>query len=103
MARKPTALAALDILAEGLAQPDGLAERLARGRAVRPPPDAAPAPPDRNAWRRGKALLQVALPEAAHLELAILARRRRMTLSRLVKAALNEWLERHGHALRLPE
>ena len=104
MARKPGRLAALDIVAEGMAQQDGLAERLARGRAARAPeapPVAAVA--DHNAWRRGKALLQVALPEEAHLELAILAKRRRLTLSRLVKAALNEWLERHGHALRVPE
>lgn len=105
MARKPTAIAALDIVAEGLAQPDGLAERLARSRAARPaaPPPATAAPVERNAWRRGKTLLQVALPEQVHLELAILAKRRRLTLSRLVKDALNEWLERHGHALRVPE
>ena len=37
------------------------------------------------------------------MELSILAKRRRMTLSRLVKDALNQWLDRHGHALRLPE
>ncbi|MBN9509077.1 MAG: hypothetical protein J0I21_08170 [Alphaproteobacteria bacterium] len=104
MARKPTAIAALDIVAEGLAQPDGLAERLARSRAARPAATPAPvAPVERNAWRRGKTLLQVALPEQVHLELAILAKRRRLTLSRLVKDALNEWLERHGHALRVPE
>jgi hypothetical protein len=105
MARKPTAIAALDIVAEGLAQPDGLAERLARSRAARPAATPAPAaaPVERNAWRRDKTLLQVALPEQVHLELAILAKRRRLTLSRLVKDALNEWLERHGHALRVPE
>lgn len=104
MARKPGALAALDIVAEGAAQADGLAERLARARAtpVPPPPSPAARPP-RNAWRQGKALVQVALPEEAHLELSILAKRRRLTLSRLVKTALNEWLDRHGHALRLPE
>ncbi len=102
MARKPSALAALDIVAEGAAQADGLAERLARGRAAAPPPPS-PQPRAPNAWRQGKALLQVALPEEAHLELSILARRRRLTLSRLVKTALNEWLDRHGHALRLPE
>lgn len=108
MARKPSALASLDIVAEGAAQADGLAERLARSRAVRtlasttPETTAHPAS-DHNAWRRGKALLQVALPEEAHLELSILAKRRRLTLSRLVKAALNEWLERHGHALRVPD
>ena len=108
MARRPSALAALDIVAEGRAQQDGLAERLARSRAARatpeaPAPSGAPAPADHNAWRRGKALVQVALPEEAHLELSILAKRRRLTLSRLVKAALNEWLEHHGHALRLPD
>ncbi len=102
MARKPGQLAALDIVAEGMAQQDGLAERLARSRAARaetPPPAAT----DHNGWRRGKALLQVALPEETHLELSILAKRRRLTLSRLVKTALNEWLERHGHTLRVPE
>jgi hypothetical protein len=116
MARKATTLAALDIVGEGLAQQDGLAERLARQRAigqgragegVRPAAPEAAAPsaqgPDRNAWRRGKALLQVALPEEAHMELSILAKRRRMTLSQLVKDALNQWLDSHGHALRLPE
>jgi hypothetical protein len=106
MARKPSALASLDIIAEGQAQTDGLAERLARNRAARgmPAVEMVPRPAaDHNAWRRGKALLQVALPEETHLELSILAKRRRLTLSRLVKAALNEWLERHGHALRVPD
>lgn len=114
MARKSTALASLDIVGEGLAQQDGLAERLARARALRdrkdPPPalvpaSSPPAPPERdhNAWRRGKALLQVALPDEAHLELSILAKRRRMTLSQLVKEALNQWLDSHGHALRVTE
>jgi hypothetical protein len=110
MARKTTTLASLDIAAEGLTQQDGLAERLARSRAAAPGPAAqagagqgAPAGRDRNAWRRGKALLQVAIPEEAHMELSILARRRRMTLSQLVKGALNQWLDSHGHALRLPE
>lgn len=109
MARKPSMLAALDIAAEGLAQQDGLAERLARQRATAAPPVAraqgsAPAEPaSHNAWRRGKALLQVAIPEEAHVELSILAKRRRITLSQLVKEALNQWLDSHGHALRLPE
>ncbi len=114
MARKVTTLAALDIVGEGLAQQDGLAERLARQRAraparmgqgalpATPEPATTPAP-DRNAWRRGKALLQVAIPEEAHMELSILAKRRRMTLSQLVKGALNQWLDSHGHALRLPD
>ena len=113
MARKPSTLAALDIVGEGLAQQDGLAERLARQRAAAAAPmgqgagqGAQPATaPDRghNAWRRGKALLQVAIPEEAHMELSILAKRRRITLSQLVKAALNQWLDSHGHALRLPD
>lgn len=113
MARKATTLAALDIVGEGLAQQDGLAERLARQRAVAParggagqgtPADVPDAPAaDRNAWRRGKALLQVAIPEEAHMELSILAKRRRITLSQLVKGALNQWLDSHGHALRLPD
>jgi hypothetical protein len=177
MARKPSALAALDIVGEGLAQQDGLAERLSRQRAARASPGAAPperaptpgkrgggkpnegklaeravaengragepvqvqpvqvqpvqvqpgqvqpghvqpdqiqrdqiqrgrvrpAEADHNAWRRGKALLQVAIADEAHLELSILAKRRRMTLSQLVKEALNQWLDRHGHALRVPD
>jgi hypothetical protein len=117
MARKSSTLAALDIVGEGLAQQDGLAERLARRRAAATPEGQGPGPTgeprepardpgpgaDRNAWRRGKALLQVAIPEDAHMELSILAKRRRVTLSRLVKDALNQWLDRHGHALRLPE
>jgi hypothetical protein len=112
MARKST-LAALDIAAEGLAQQDGLAERLARQRASRGAEgrgaegrgagEGAPAPAAHNAWRRGKALIQVAIPEEAHMELSILAKRRRITLSQLVKTALNQWLDTHGHALRLPD
>jgi hypothetical protein len=110
MARKPSTLATLDIVGEGLAQQDGLAERLARQRAVTPSSSrSAPAAesakhsPGHNAWRRGKALLQVAIPDEAHMELSILAKRRRITLSQLVKGALNEWLASHGHTLRLPE
>ena len=111
MARKTSALAALDIVGEGLAQQDGLAERLTRQRAARTASEGKEVPPatsvapakDHNAWRRGKALLQVALPDEAHMELSILAKRRRMTLSQLVKEALNQWLDRHGHALRMPE
>ena len=45
----------------------------------------------------------MAIPQDIHLELSILAKRRRMTLSQVVKAALNQWLDSHGHALRLPE
>jgi hypothetical protein len=117
MARKPSLLATLDIVGEGMAQQDGLAERLARQRAAAAPapagqgsgepavhrPDSAGDRGGHNAWRRGKALLQVAIPEEAHVELSILAKRRRMTLSQLVKGALNQWLDSHGHALRLPE
>jgi hypothetical protein len=109
MARKASTLAALDIAAEALAQQDGLAERLARQRAAATPAPARAggagqgAAADHNAWRRGKALLQVALPEEAHIELSILAKRRRITLSQLVKDALNQWLDTHGHTLRLPE
>jgi hypothetical protein len=107
MARRTTNLAALDIAAEALAQQDGLAERLARNRAAAAPPPAlarsGAGQGDHNAWRKGKALLQVALPEEAHMELSILAKRRRITLSHLVKDALNQWLDRHGHTLRLPD
>ena len=124
MARKRSALAALDIVGEGMAQQDGLAERLARQRAARSAADpriadeaassdpvpntalgatAAAQTTDHNAWRRGKALLQVAIPQDIHLELSILAKRRRMTLSQVVKGALNQWLDSHGHTLRLPE
>ena len=114
MARKSSALASLDIVSEGMAQQDGLAERLARARSAgdrkdvpvavdKPATGSAATMRDHNAWRRGKALLQVALPDEAHLELSILAKRRRMTLSQLVKEALNQWLDSHGHALRVSE
>jgi hypothetical protein len=87
MTRKETALASLDIVGEGLAQEDGLAERLMRQRSSKPegttrplqretPPAPTPqranekhSPPakhDRNAWRQGKALLQVAIPGDPH-------------------------------------
>lgn len=109
--RKSTALADLDIEQEGLAQQDGLAERLARQRA-RPPGEASaapsPQPPDEvrrdpNAWRRGKALVQVAIPEDIHVELSIVAKRRRLTMSKLVKEAVNDWLQARGYTLRLPD
>jgi hypothetical protein len=58
---------------------------------------------DPNAWRVGKALLQVAIPIDAHIELAVLAKRRRIAVSDLVRSAMNEWLEKHGHALRITE
>src|ERR1700688_5079931 len=58
---------------------------------------------DRNAWRQGKALLQVAIPGDAHIELSVLAKRRRMPLSQLVKSALNLWLETHSHTLRITD
>jgi hypothetical protein len=123
MTRKETALASLDIVGEGLAQEDGLAERLMRQRSSKPeattrplqretPPSPMPqranekhspsAKHDRNAWRQGKALLQVAIP-GAHIELSVLAKRRRMPLSQLVKNALNLWLETHSHSLRITD
>ena len=117
MARRPTALADLDIEQEGLAQQDGLAERLARQRGqlseqaaplVRQE-DAAPemgrrrASEDPNAWRRGKALLQVAIPEDIHVELAIIGKRRRLTLSQITKEALNAWLAAHNYQIRIPD
>jgi len=102
MSRKPTALVDLDIAGEGFTHQDGLAERLARQRSQRstettpespskPPPAEAQILPrlrDPNSWRRGKSLVQVAIPEDAHVELSIIAKRRRMTLSQVVKAAL---------------
>jgi hypothetical protein len=119
MARKPTAIADLDIEGEGLTHQDGLAERIARQRGQRiEPAPGTPEPSlprgqgayraeatvrDANAWRRGKSLLQVAIPEEAHVELSIIAKRRRITLSQVVKLALNDWLQQHGHQLRLPE
>jgi hypothetical protein len=117
MARKPTALADLDIEQEGLAQQDGLAERLARQRGQQleqaPPTPfqqaAGPArgrqrlPADPNAWRRGKALLQVAIPEDVHVELAIIGKRRRLTLSQITKEALNAWLQTHNYQIRIPD
>ena len=123
MAKRNSAIADLDIAAEGKAQQDGLAERLARRRATRDAPDrtgaeavtTAPAlepesepaesrrsgARDANAWRKGKALLQVAISEESHVELSIIAKRRRMTLSQLVKSAVDQWLETHGHSLRV--
>lgn len=120
MARRPSALAELDIEREGLAHQDGLAERLTRQRAKRegepsttvqtPAPSSEPqagpssiAAPDRNAWRRGKSLIQVAIPEDLHVELGVIAKRRRITLSQMVKAALNDWLEKHDHRIRIPD
>jgi hypothetical protein len=57
---------------------------------------------DHNAWRKGKSLMQVALPDDIHMELSILAKRKRATLSDLVKDALNLWLKTNGHELRVP-
>lgn len=115
MTKRKSPLEDLDITSEGLAQQDGLAERLARQRGRggdhttnRPKP--TPASPDRhspapirdaNAWRRGKSLLQVAIEEDTHVELSIIAKRRRLTLSQLTKDALNDWLAAHGHELRI--
>ena len=109
MAKKPSALAGLDIAGEGLAQQDGLAERLARQRVDKgaagamKPEQGRGEVGDRNAWRRGKALIQVAVPEDIHVELSVLAKRRRINMSRLVKDALNDWLAAHGQALRIPD
>jgi post-segregation antitoxin (ccd killing protein) len=111
MAKKSSALAELDIAGEGLAQQDGLAERLARQRAIKglastteiPSERNGTAVQDHNAWRRGKSLIQVAVPEDIHVELSILAKRRRINMSRLVKDALNDWLAAHGQALRIPD
>ena len=107
-AKRTSRLAELDIHGEGLTQQDGLAERLARQRsragegaddkaATRQPPPTR----DANAWRRGKALLQVAIDEDIHVELSIIAKRRRLTLSQLTKDALNDWLKAHGHELKI--
>lgn len=124
MNRKSTALAELDILSEGLAQQDGLAERLARHRAMKASATTAHAPPpsepvlptgkgrgahiptvasERNAWRRDKGLIQVAVDDDIHTELSIIGKRRHLTLSRLTRNALNLWLETHGYTLRIPE
>jgi hypothetical protein len=122
MTAKQTALASLDIMSEGLAQQDGLAERLTRQRSSKstsgapkldsPPPqalergrggDPATTRDEHNAWRRGKALLQVAIPNDAHIELSVLAKRRQVQLSHIVRAAINLWLEKHSYALRIPD
>jgi hypothetical protein len=124
MNRKQTALADLDIISEGLAQQDGLAERLARHRATKANVTTAlPTPPsesvmpketgrgahiprgvsEKNAWRRGKGLIQVAVDEDIHIELGIIGKRRRLGLSQLTRNALNLWLETHGYALRIPD
>ncbi len=117
MSKRPSVLADLDIASEALAQQDGLAERLARQRERRAStgtPFTGPSAEadrggqplsspvrDANSWRRGKSLLQVAIAEDAHIELSVIAKRRRMTLSQVVKAALNHWLASHGHNLEL--
>lgn len=111
MAKRTSPLASIDIAAEALTQQDGLAERVARNRtgkssaplsskaqAAHPNPTPVVEP---NAWRKGKSLLQVAIPEESHVELSIIAKRRRMTMSQLVKDAVHDWLEKHGHSLRL--
>jgi len=124
MTAKQTALASLDIMSEGLAQQDGLAARLTRQRSSKstsvtrvptldspPPPalergrggDPASTKNEHNAWRRGKALLQVAIPNDAHIELSVLAKRRQVQLSHIVRAAINLWLEKHSYALRIPD
>jgi hypothetical protein len=112
MTRRPTALADMDIESEGLTHQDGLAERITKQRGQRTdylppvttPQGRAPRPiRDPNAWRQGKSLLQVAIPEDVHVELSIIAKRRRMTLSQVVKTALNDWLTLHGHKLHLPD
>jgi hypothetical protein len=124
MTAKPTALASLDIVSEGLAQQDGLAERLTRQRSSKSggivpvvKQDSAPSPTseqgrkedsifsknDHNAWRRGKALLQVAIPNDIHIELGVLAKRRQIQLSHIVRAAINLWLEKHSYTLRIPD
>jgi len=115
MSKRPSRLIDLDITSEGFAQQDGLAERLARQRgrggdetttgakpSLASPDQRAPTPArDANAWRRGKSLLQVAIDEDIHVELSIIAKRRRLTLSQLTKDALNDWLAAHGHELRV--
>jgi hypothetical protein len=118
MAKKTSSLADLDIEQEGLAQQDGLAERLARQRGQHteqatvqqplvPVESGAPQPrlatKDANAWRRGKALLQVALPEELHVELSIIAKRRRITLTQMTREALNAWLANHNYQIRIPD
>jgi len=122
MAKKSTALADLDIAAEGLSQQDGLAERIMRSRVAKletpqpvpnpaafgeaqPVPAPARAKPAKrdNAWRKDKALIQVAVSSDSHIELAILAKRRRIPLSDLVREAVNDWLAARGHTLRITE
>jgi len=124
MTAKQTAIASLDIMSEGLAQQDGLAERLTRQRSsksssatpvptLRNAPSPAPeagrkdnsdySKNDRNAWRRDKALLQVAIPNDVHIELSVLAKRRQVQLSHIVRAAINLWLEKHSYPLRIPD
>jgi hypothetical protein len=124
MTTKQTALASLDIMSEGLAQQDGLAERLTRQRSSKsttvtraptpdtPPPAAfepnsgnnlVPSNGDRNGWRRGKALVQFTIPPDAHIELGVIAKRRRIDVSDIGRAAINLWLEKHSYALRIPD
>jgi hypothetical protein len=58
---------------------------------------------ERNAWRRDKGLIQVAVDDDIHTEISIIGKRRHLTLSRLTRNALNLWLETHGYALRIPD
>jgi hypothetical protein len=123
MTTKQTALASLDIMSEGLAQQDGLAERLTRQRSSKstsaarvatpdnPPPafepgrggDLASSTGNHNAWRRGKALVQFTIPPDAHIELGVIAKRRRIDLSGIGRQALNLWLEKHSYTLRISD
>lgn len=102
---KKSSLADLDIVDEGMAQLDGLAERLTqlRDKRVEPAPEArGPARAvGRNQYRAGKTLLQVMLDESDHVELSIIAKRRRATMSDIVKEALDEWLSKRQLPLRV--
>jgi uncharacterized protein involved in type VI secretion and phage assembly len=51
----------------------------------------------------GQGLLQVAISDDARIQLSILAKRRRMPLSQVVKSALNLWLETHSYTLRVTD
>jgi hypothetical protein len=124
MAKSPP-LADLDIEAEAITHTDGLASRVARARGqpeLNPPPapqargraasrkaaDQAAVEPTQgsvghNAWRRDKAMLMVPMPEDIHVELAIVAKQRRTTMSAITREALNAWLEAHGYNFRVPQ
>jgi hypothetical protein len=85
---------AASLTPRGLAIADaGTGQRKALGPRKARPKRVAP----------GQGLLQVAISDDARIQLSILAKRRRMPLSQVVKSALNLWLETHSYTLRVTD